>query len=121
MRRILTCGIILALSLLPALAEKKSEMKVEEKREKIDQMAKETLDGLLEQNAAAKTLYGKASGYAVFDNLKLSLGLSGGGGSGVAVDKSSGKRTYMKMGTGGVGLGLGGQKYQLVFLFQTAE
>ena len=46
------------------------------------------------------------------------FGFSGGGGNGVAVNKSSGDRTYMKMGTGGIGFGLGGQKYQVIFLFQ---
>ena len=44
-----------------------------------------------------------------------------GGGVGVAVNKTSGERTYMKMGTGGVGLGLGGQKYQVVFFFETEK
>ena len=34
------------------------------------------------------------------------------------MNKSDYTRTYMKMGTVGVGLGLGGQKYQVVFLFQ---
>ena len=34
------------------------------------------------------------------------------------MDKTTGERTYMKMGTGGVGLGLGGQRYQVIFLFQ---
>ena len=47
--------------------------------------------------------------------------LAGGSGSGVAVDKASGARTYMKMKTVGVKLGLGVQKCQVVFLFQTKE
>jgi lipid-binding SYLF domain-containing protein len=54
----------------------------------------------------------------VFNNVKVAIGISGGGGSGVAVSKS-GKRIYMKMGTAGIGLGLGGQKYQVVFFFET--
>ena len=33
----------------------------------------------------------------------------------------SGKRVYMKMGTVGIGFGLGGQKYQVVFFFETQE
>ena len=37
---------------------------------------------------------------------------------GVAVHKVSGRRTYMRMGRAGVNVGLGGQKYQVVFLFQ---
>ena len=39
----------------------------------------------------------------------------------MAVAKASGERTYMKMGTGGVGLGLGGQKYQLIVMLETKE
>ena len=34
------------------------------------------------------------------------------------MSKASGKRVYMKMGTGGVGFGIGVNKFQVVFLFQ---
>jgi lipid-binding SYLF domain-containing protein len=36
----------------------------------------------------------------------------------VAVNRENDARTYMKMGTAGIGIGLGGQKYQVVFLLQ---
>jgi len=39
----------------------------------------------------------------------------------VAVNSATGQRTYMKMGTGGIGLGLGGQSYQIVFFFETQQ
>ena len=84
-------------------------------------MADATIQELLADNPGAAELFAKAYGYAVFDNLKLSLMISGGGGQGVAVNKSSGGRTYMKMGTVGLNIGLGGQKYQLVFLFQDSK
>jgi len=87
-------------------------------KKEIDTVAADALATLFEKNADSKELYDKAHGYAVFDNLKIAFGLSGGGGSGVAVDKAAGTRTYMKMGTGGVGFGLGGQKYQVIFFFQ---
>ena len=93
------------------------DMKVEEKRQKIDAMAREALDKLLKESPKAKELYGKAYGYAVFDNLKLGLLFSGSGGKGVAVKMETKKRTYMSMGSAGVGLTVGGQKYQVVFLF----
>jgi lipid-binding SYLF domain-containing protein len=83
-------------------------------------MAAKALQTVFSKNPAAKDLYGKAVGYAVFSNLKIALGGSLGGGSGVAVPKS-GKRVYMKMGTAGIGFGIGGQKYQVVFLFETQE
>jgi len=91
------------------------------KRAKIDETADKTLKDVLEGNAKAKELYGDAYGWAAFDNLKIAFGFSGGGGNGVAVNKKSGNRTYMKMGTVGVGFGLGGKKYQVLFLFQDEQ
>ena len=95
-----------------------AELKEESKRVKIDEVAEETLQELFSKNANAKALYDKAIGWAVFDNTKVAFGISGGGGNGVAASKTSGKKAYMKMGTGGVGLGIGVNKYQVVFLFQ---
>jgi lipid-binding SYLF domain-containing protein len=96
----------------------KKQTRQDRKREKIDTTAKQTLERLFQESPKTKELYAKAHGYAVFEVTKVALGLSGGGGTGVAVKKEPGERTYMKMGTGGVGLGLGGQVYQVVFLFQ---
>jgi lipid-binding SYLF domain-containing protein len=93
-------------------------LKRDAKRAKIDETAQAALDELFAKSIKAESLYEKAYGWAVFDNLKLAFGFSGGGGNGVAVDKETGERTYMKMGTVGVGLGIGGQTYQVVFLFQ---
>ena len=93
-------------------------LKNESKRIKIDEMADEALDEVMNTNWKAQELFESAYGWAAFDNLKIAFGISGGGGNGVAVNKSSGERTYMKMGTGGIGFGLGGQKYQVIFLFQ---
>ncbi len=89
-----------------------------QKRAEIDRMAEATLARLFEVNPQAKVLYDASRGWAVFDNLKLSLFLSGGGGAGVAVDRPTGRRIYMRMATAGLNIGLGGQKYQIVFLFQ---
>jgi len=116
------CVVVLALA-APGTAlagdEKSSqELKVESQRAKINEVAKETLDQLFSENPKAKGLYDEAIGWAVFDNTKVAFGISGGGGTGVAVSKASGKRVYMKMGTGGVGFGLGVNKFQVVFLFQ---
>ncbi len=94
-----------------------TELKHDSQRAKINEVAKETLDKLFAENPKAKALYDEAIGWAVFDNTKVAFGLSGGGGKGVAESKS-GKKAYMKMGTGGVGLGIGVNKYQIVFLFQ---
>ena len=99
--------------------EGKKEAKAEDKRDKLDGIAKDTLAKLFAASPRAKELYDQAYGHAVFNNVKVSLVLTGGGGSGLAVNHATGEKTYMKMGTGGVNVGLGGQKYQVVFLFET--
>jgi lipid-binding SYLF domain-containing protein len=92
-----------------------------ERRAQIDAFAQDTMQKLFAESEKAKRLYDRAVAYAVFDSAKFALFVSGGGGVGVAVDKSSGDRTYMKMGTGGVGFGIGGQVYQLIFLFEDEQ
>jgi hypothetical protein len=99
MKKCLCClSLVLVVASLQGVLAGKSagEMasKAQKKRQKIDSIVRE--------------LYGKAHGYAVFSNLKISLALTGAGGTGVAVDKASKRRTYMKMGTAGLNLGLGG-------------
>lgn len=121
---IVTAFVVCALFPLSSAAAGESEEEVMKARHKIEEVAlteKKTLERLFEKSPTAKELFDKCYGYAVFDNLKLAFGVSGGMGSGVAVEKASGARTYMKMGTGGIGFGLGGQKYQVVFLFEVQE
>lgn len=118
--RTLTLIVAVALGLTMSTSVGYADRK-DNKREKIDDMAKETLEELFEAEPVAKKLYDDAYGYAVFDNVKLSLMISAGGGKGVAINKKTGDRTYMNMGTAGVNIGLGGQKYQIVFIFQTEE
>jgi len=113
------CLILLALSLGAPSVLAEGNDKSSGKRAKIDGMAAETLDRLFDNSSHAKELSGSAFGYAVFSNVKISLIVTGGGGSGVAVERGTGDRTYMRMGTGGLNVGLGGQKYQVVFLFET--
>lgn len=112
-------AIIASFSSVSANEEKTA--KNDEKRAAIDQVAGEALEEVTSGNAGAKKLYDEAYGYAVFDNLKIAILISGGGGSGVAAAKDGSERTYMKMGTAGIGLGLGGQKYQVVFFFENEK
>jgi lipid-binding SYLF domain-containing protein len=124
MRKLLC--ILFALALIASFSvvaaeDEEKEDKTDQKRQNIDEMADDSLKTVLDKSKGAKSLYDKAYGWAVFDNLKIAVGISGGGGSGVAVTKDGSERTYMKMGTGGVGLGLGGQKYQVIFLFEKEE
>jgi lipid-binding SYLF domain-containing protein len=90
----------------------------EETRAALNQTASKTLDRLFKERPSSRSLYNKAYGYAVFDTRKVSILITTGFGGGVAVEKASGRRTYMKMATGGVNLGVGGQVFQLVFLFE---
>jgi len=117
----LSAIVLIACSTVAVAEDEKKEPTREEKRQKIDEAANDALHELIGDNANAKALYDNAYGYAVFDNLKVAVLVSGGGGSGVAVAKDGSERTYMKMGTGGVGLGLGGQKYNVVFFFETVK
>ena len=103
----------------PALAQ--DDAKVQERRQEIDSNAQATLDELLKAQSGVRDLYERAAGYAVFTVTKGGFIVSGGGGNGVAVNKATGQRTYMRMGTGGVGLGIGGQRYSLVVLFETED
>jgi lipid-binding SYLF domain-containing protein len=128
MRRIAGPGgalIMIAALALPSTTlfaeEEWKTLKQEAKAMKIDETAEQALAELFEDNAKAKSLYEKAYGWAVFDNLKLAFGFSGGGGNGVAEVKETGKKTYMKMGTAGVGIGIGVNKYQVIFLFQDSK
>lgn len=89
-------------------------------RAEIDANAESTLARLFKASKAAKQQFDAAAGYAVFDTRKFSFLITTGTGSGVAVDKTSGKRTYMKMATGGVNIGGGVKFYQVVFLFPDA-
>ena len=115
--RFVVYAIVLALGLGTAVAQDATP--AAERRQEIDNGAQATLDALLKANASAKTLYDKAAGYAVFTATKAGFFISGGGGTGVVVNKENGKRTYMRMGLGGIGLGIGAQRYGLVIMFET--
>jgi lipid-binding SYLF domain-containing protein len=120
MKKLLTALLMVGflVAVPAAFAADKSDA---EKRAEIDKVAKDALDEVLAKSKNAPDLYKKAYGYAVFDNLRVTFILTGGGGTGVAVSKADGKRTYMKMGSGGVALGIGAQKYQVVMFFESKE
>jgi len=93
-------------------------------RQRIDDVATETLELLFSENINAKALYDVSFGCAVFDARQLTvIGATAGYGRGVAVEKVSEARTYMSMGTGGVGVsfGIGGFDRKIVILFEDAR
>jgi lipid-binding SYLF domain-containing protein len=118
---VLAFGLVGVASQLQAQEKSWEELDQAAKQAKINETAEKTLKDVLDGNAKAAELYKHSYGWAAFDNLKIAFGFSGGGGNGVAVNKKSGKHTYMKVGTAGVGLGLGGKKYQVLFLFQDEQ
>lgn len=114
-------AVLLAIAITQAAVAQgsKASSKAERKRAKIDAMSERTLARVFAEEFGAKEIYKNSYGHAVFTNVKVAFGLSAGGGNGVAITKGTKARSYMKMGTGGIGIGLGGQKYQIVFFFQT--
>ena len=86
----------------------RGNLTVEEKRQAIVDMEKETLDRLYKESPQTKEKIEKAAGYGTFSNANVNLIFaSAGGGFGSVVDNATGQRTYMKMALGGIGLGLG--------------
>lgn len=114
----ISAAFAVVILLIPEGAEAGLFASRDEQRAKIDATEVATLNKLWGRSDTARNLYDRAYGYATFDIIKISLALTGGGGHGVAVARATGERTYMRMGTGGLNIGFGGQKYQLVFLFQ---
>ena len=98
-----------------------AQSKEDKDRAEIKARSEESLQTLFKDIEGSKANYDKAKGYAVFATTKAGFIVTGGGGSGITVDKASGKTVFMKMGMGGVGLGIGGQKFDMVILFETPE
>lgn len=111
--------VLLAGILLAGCGPKKS-LTLEERRQVVLDMEKETLARLYEESPGAKEKVANGAGYGVFTNANVNLLLvAAGGGYGVVVDNATGKRTYMKMAEGGVGLGLGAKDYRQVMVYRT--
>lgn len=109
-----SAALALALTAIPAFGQSD----IAERRAEIDRMEREAIDTLFDEHPEARDLYDRAAGYAAFTTREIAAGIKAGGGHGVAVNKQTNERTYMNMSTGGLSLGLGGQKYDLVLLFQ---
>lgn len=109
---------IVAVMALCGIAGSAIAASVDEQRNEIRKMRKETLAQLYKVHPAAKASIQKAAGYAVFSNVGVNLiFFSAAGGSGVAHDNRSGKDIYMKMISGGIGLGLSVKDFRGVFVF----
>ncbi len=96
--------------------------KIEADKQRLRTMSQTTMKELLATSEGAKKLHDTAYGYAVFEVVKVAVGITGGAGEGVAYAKRAmHDPIYMEMATGGIGLGLGGQKYRTIFLFENQK
>lgn len=97
----------------------RGNLTIAEKQDRIIQMENETLERLYSEAPETKEKIAKAVGYGTFSNANVNLIFaSAGGGYGSVVENATGKRTYMKMGLGGIGLGLGVKDYRVVMIFK---
>lgn len=113
---------LVVLSIVIAGCSPGKELSPDEKKVEIDKMADQTLQRLYAEQASTQDEVKQGDGYACFSNANVNLILaSASGGYGVVVDNKTGKKTYMKMGSGGLGLGLGAKDYRQVMIFNTPE
>ena len=104
---------------LPAVEAKAAS--VEEERQEIITMSQQTLTELYQKLPSAKGAVEAAAGYGVFSNFGMKIFVLGTGkGEGVVVDKTSQKKTFMKMLQVGGGIGIGAKTFKLVFVFENA-
>jgi len=111
-----------AVVLLAGCGPKKKGLTLDERRQSVADMEKETLQRLYKEAPDAQAKLESAPGYGVFSNANVNLVLvSAGGGYGVVVDNATKQRTYMRMALGGVGLGLGAKDYRVVMIFKDKD
>jgi lipid-binding SYLF domain-containing protein len=114
----LTAVILIASGCGPS--EKKYTLS--ERQQIIDNMADQNLERLYAERPSARQEIAESAGYAVFSNASVHIiFVGGGGGHGVAIDKSTGRKTYMKVSSGGIGFGLGAKDYRQVIIFKTRQ
>jgi lipid-binding SYLF domain-containing protein len=122
-RHVLIGALVLGLfSANPGLTQdRRQQQKEEHQRAELRTRADDALHKLFKQVEGSQALYDKAAGYAVIGVTKAGFFVSGSGGSGVAVNKATKQTTYMKMGAASAGFTFGATKFDMVFLFQTAD
>lgn len=110
-------GFVLMCSASVNAAESKSQQRAE-----IRKASQTILKKLYRANPSAKGAITSAAGYATFSNFGMKIFFAGGGsGSGVVVDNATKKNVFMKMIEVQAGLGLGIKKFNVVFVFDTAD
>jgi len=93
-----------------------------ERRQLIDNMANQNLERLYIERPETRQQIAEAAGYGVFSNANVYvIFASAGGGYGVVLDKETGRKTYMKVSSGGVGIGVGAKDYREIVIFKTRQ
>lgn len=93
---------------------------LEGKKQELRDKTANTLERLYKQQPSARNVIANASGYAVFNNTGMKLGIFGSShGRGMAVNNRTGQEVYMRMKEFQAGLGLGIKEYAVIFVFGT--
>lgn len=77
-----------------------------------------TLTRLYKEKPEARSMIESSAGYGVFNTVAMGAGIGGSNGYGVVEDKATGKRTYMRMSSGGLNLGVSATETKLVLVFK---
>jgi len=122
MRQIIIITTLLFSVIMSGCGPSKKDYSLAERRRMIDDMSNQTLQRLYIEKPAAQQQVADAAGYGVFSNANAYIVFASvGGGYGVVVDKVTGRKTYMRVGAGGLGIGLGAKDYQQVVIFNTRK
>ena len=94
----------------------------EESQAEVRQAAQQALAAVYKVQPSARKAVESAAGYAAFSNFGMKLLVAGSGtGKGVAVNNKTKAVTYMRMAEIQAGIGFGIKKFQLVWVFETAQ
>ena len=115
-------AVVMAATLAGALPASGFAATKEENQAEVRKAAQEALAAVYKVQPAARKTVESAAGYAAFSNFGMKILLAGTGtGKGMAVNNKTKAVTYMKMAEVQAGLGIGIKKFQLVWVFETAQ
>jgi len=115
-------GLITITLIVSGCGPSEKSYTLSERRQIIDTMASQNLERLYAEKPSTQQEIAESAGYAVFSNANVHvIFVGGGGGHGVVIDKATGRKIYMKIGSGGIGFGLGAKDYRQVVIFKTRQ
>ena len=115
-------AVVMAAALASALPASGIAATKAESQAEVRKAAQDALAAVYKVQPAARKAVESAAGYAAFSNFGMKILLAGTGtGKGMAVNNKTKAVTYMKMAEVQAGLGIGIKKFQLVWVFETAQ